>query len=165
MGKIKIIKDMPDGGSVEGWEFEIYDSKNSLVYTDTTDGNGVITTGYLEPGNYKVKEIIPEGSDYYCLSENPQDVTVYAGQTATVTFTNVADPGSLEIQKTTNTGEDLGGWQFNVYRGSVSDANLVAGSPFTTEEDGKITIVDLAPGNYIVQEINDGKEYWVYDTA
>ena len=111
-GRVKIIKSMPDGGSVAGWEFEVYSADNKLVGTYTTEDDGTILTDYLLPGEYTVKEIIPEGSPYICEGSNPQTVTVEAGKTAEVTFTNRLKPGEISIQKVDTRGEPLAGAEF-----------------------------------------------------
>lgn len=75
---------MPDGGSVAGWEYEIYTNDNKLVASVTTEEDGTILAGSLAPGEYTVKEIIPEGSPYICDLPNPKTVTIEAGKTAEV---------------------------------------------------------------------------------
>lgn len=111
-GGVKIIKTMPDGGSTAGWKFEVYDSNHKLVGSYTTASDGTILTDYLLPGTYTVKEIIPEDSPYTCDAPNPKTVTISAGQTAEVTFTNRMKPGEIRIQKTDTHGEPLAGAEF-----------------------------------------------------
>ena len=111
-GRANIIKSMPDGGSVAGWEFELYSADNKLVGTFTTGEDGTILTDYLLPGEYTVKEIIPEGSPYICEGSNPQTVTIEAGKTAEVTFTNRLKPGEISVQKVDTRGEPLAGAEF-----------------------------------------------------
>lgn len=111
-GGVKIIKTMPDGGSTAGWKFQVYDSNHKLVGSYTTASDGTILTDYLLPGTYTVKEIIPEDSPYTCDAPNPQTVTISAGQTAEVTFTNRMKPGEIRIQKTDTHGESLAGAEF-----------------------------------------------------
>ena len=111
-GRGKIIKTMPDGGSTAGWKFEVYDSDNELVGSYTTASDGTILTDYLLPGTYTVKEIIPEDSPYTCDAPNPKTVTISAGQTAEVTFTNRMKPGEIRIQKTDTHGDPLAGAEF-----------------------------------------------------
>ena len=111
-GQGKIIKAMPDGGSTAGWEFEVYSGDNKLVGTFTTGEDGTVLTDYLLPGEYTVKEIIPEGSPYTCDAPNPKTLTITAGQTAEVTFTNRLKPGEILIQKVDIHGEPLAGTEF-----------------------------------------------------
>ena len=111
-GRIKLSKSMPDGGSVAGWTFEVYSVDNKLVGTYTTADDGTILTGYLLPGEYTVKEILPEGSPYLCEGSNPRTVTIEAGKTAGVTFTNRLKPGEIMVQKVDTQGNPLAGAEF-----------------------------------------------------
>ena len=76
-GKIKIIKtssnDSPilgikEGESLEGVEFEIFDSDNKLVETLITDESGKAISKDLEVGRYIVKE--KNTNRYYILNDN-----------------------------------------------------------------------------------------------
>ena len=112
-GRMKLIKSMPDGGSVAGWEFDVYlASDNTHIGTYTSGEDGTILTDYLMPGRYLVYEKIDEQSLYWCESENPQEVTIQAGETGEVTFTNRLMPGKIAIQKVDMTGEPLAGAEF-----------------------------------------------------
>lgn len=71
--------------------------------------------------------------------------------------------GTLKIEKTTNTGESLGGWQFGVYTDSDC-TNPVHGSPFITNASGLIT-QNLPAGTYFVKEITHSSGYWEVDPA
>lgn len=88
---------------------------------------------------------------YYCASTNPQKVTITAGGTASVSFTNKLNTGSISLTKTTEDGKNLSGWQFSIYSNSACTA-LVSG-PHTTNSSGKISVTSLTPGTYYVKEI------------
>ena len=113
-GRIQIQKFMPDGGSVEGWQFRVRDEAGNEIEDSplTSDENGMILTGKLEPGVYQIEELIPEDSFYNCTSENPQTITVKAGETAQVSFTNDMRTGSITIEKVDSRGEPLAGSKF-----------------------------------------------------
>lgn len=111
-GSVKIVKVMPEGGSTAGWEFEIHSADKKLVGTYTTADDGTILADSLIPGEYTVKEILPEGSPYICDLPNPKTFTVQAGQTAEVTFTNRMKPGEISIQKVDTLGRPLAGAEF-----------------------------------------------------
>lgn len=164
-GKLKIIKTMPDGGSTAGWQFEIHKySDNSLVGTFTTAADGTILTGNLLPGKYKVYELIPEDSLYICDSVNPQTITITAGQTAEVTFSNRLKPAEISIQKLDESGSGLPGAEFllewsedgvnwktvtksdsqYVSKGACSSAGLTNGK-LTSGVDGVVTFSGLHP--------------------
>ena len=153
-GRTKIIKAMPDGGSVAGWVFEVYKADdNTLVGTYTSSEDGTILTDFILPGQYLIKEIIPEDSLYVCESPNPQTVTVAAGQTTEVTFTNRLKPGEIAIQKVNKMGEPLAGAEFLLEWSSDGVAwNPVTytDSPFVTE--GTCTSEGLTNGRLISDE-------------
>lgn len=178
-GGVKIIKTMPDGGSTAGWKFEVYDSNHKLVGSYTTASDGTILTDYLLPGTYTVKEIIPEDSPYTCDAPNPQTVTISAGQTAEVTFTNRMKPGEIRIQKTDTHGEPLAGAEFllewskdgrqwqtvtytdspDVTEGTCATEGLTDGK-LTSGADGVVRFAGLYSGSlYRVTEVKAPKGY------
>ena len=178
-GGVKIIKTMPDGGSTAGWKFEVYDSNHKLVGSYTTASDGTILTDYLLPGTYTVKEIIPEDSPYTCDAPNPKTVTISAGQTAEVTFTNRMKPGEIRIQKTDTHGEPLAGAEFllewskdgqqwqkvtytdspDVTEGTCATEGLADGK-LTSGADGEVRFTGLYSGSlYRVTETKAPKGY------
>ena len=72
-------------------------------------------------------------------------VTVKAGQTAKITFTNQWR-GQAQIIKTTTNGGTVKGWEFTIKNASGSKVGT-----YTTDDSGKI-VVDLEPGTYTVKE-------------
>lgn len=112
-GKMKIIKSMPDGGSAEGWLFDVYRADDNTHIGQYTSGeDGTIFSDYVLPGEYLVYERIEDDSIFWCESENPQKVTILAGETAEVTFVNRMKPGKITIQKVDMTGKSLAGAEF-----------------------------------------------------
>lgn len=172
-GKAKIIKLMPTGGSTAGWGFAVRRaSDNELIGTFTTGYDGTITTGRLEPGEYIVTEIIPEGSYYKNESSVSQRVTVAAGETVEVTMTNVLIPGAITIHKVNHEGTNLEGVEFllewsedlmnwhpvtfsdsdRVTTGGCTASNLVDGK-LITDANGYVSFTGLHPQlNYRVTE-------------
>lgn len=178
-GGVKIIKTMPDGGSTAGWKFEVYGSDNELVGVFTTGEDGTVFADHLLPGTYTVKEIIPEGSPYTCDAPNPKTVTISAGQTAEVTFTNRMKPGEIRIQKTDTHGEPLAGAEFllewskdgkqwqtvtytdspDVMEGTCTAEGLTDGK-LTSGADGEVRFTGLYSGSlYRVTEVKAPKGY------
>lgn len=178
-GGVKIIKTMPDGGSTAGWKFEVYDSNHKLVGVFTTGEDGTVFTDHLLPGTYTVKEIIPEDSPYTCDAPNPKTVTISAGQTAEVTFTNRMKPGEIRIQKTDTHGEPLAGAEFllewskdgrqwqtvtytdspDVTEGTCTAEGLTDGK-LTSGADGEVRFTGLYSGSlYRVTETKAPKGY------
>ncbi len=166
-GKIQIQKAMPDGGSLDGWQFHITDTSGKEIEGSpfTTNASGLILTGKLEPGDYTVKEIIPEDSFYYCTSDNPQTITVKAGETAQVSFTNAMRYGQITIEKVDSRGEPLAGAKFllqwsedgslwwpieyseTLGEGKCSNPNIEDGC-LTSGKNGLLEWPNLHPGLY-----------------
>ena len=164
----KIIKKTNTGTNLSGWKFNIYtDSALTKTVTGspfTTDASGVIVKDLL-PGTYYVQEVnesdrLPD----WDFDTTVRTLTVTAGATQSVTFTN-NQAGYANIVKTTNTGANLEGWKFNIYTDAAC-TKLVSGSPFTTDANGVIT-VRIAPGTYYVREVDESSQnpLWDYDTT
>ena len=157
------VKKNAINGPASGWKFEIYDANGNLVETITTGSDGYAYSKKLLPGKYTVKEIHDKDDTYWIYdAQVEKQVQVTAGNQAQVEYTN-EQIGRLELVKTTNTGNNLSGWQINLYT-DAGCTQKVAGSPFTTGEDGKITVPELTPGTYYVQEVPSTDPYWVSDS-
>lgn len=180
-GKIQIQKAMETEGSLTGWQFRITDSSGTEIPGSpfATDETGLILAGKLQPGEYKVEELIPENSLYSCTSENPQTVTVKAGETAGVSFTNALRPGRILIEKVDIRGEPLADAKFllewskdgslwwpveytdaeTVRDGFCFNAKCVNGT-LTSGKDGLLEWTGLHPGlMYRVTELEAPKGY------
>lgn len=180
-GKIQIQKAMETVGSLTGWQFRITDSSDTEIPGSpfTTDETGLILTGKIQPGEYKVEELIPENSLYSCTSENPQTVTVKAGETAGVSFTNALRPGRILIEKVDIRGEPLADAKFllewskdgslwwpveytdaeTVREGFCFNAKCVNGT-LTSGKNGLLEWTGLHPGlMYRVTELEAPKGY------
>ena len=164
----KIIKKTNTGTNLSGWKFNIYtDSALTKKVTGspfTTDASGVIVKD-LMPGTYYVQEVnesdrLPD----WDFDTTVRTLTVTAGTTQSVTFTNT-QTGYARIVKTTNTGGSLGGWKFHIYSDAAC-TKPISGSPFTTDEAGVIT-VRISPGTYYVREVDESSQnpLWDYDTT
>ena len=166
---LAIQKSTDDVSNLDGWQFNLYSDAactKLLSGPHTTDNSGSIEITDLSAGTVYVKEIGHTNSSvsakYSCESQNPQAITLIAGQTATVSFHNKLKTGSVQMLKKTNTGENLGGWKIGLYYDAVC-TNAVFGSPFTTANDGAVTLTDLRPGTLYAKELPTDDPYWVYD--
>lgn len=180
-GKVQIQKVMETVGSLTGWQFRITDSSGTEIPGSpfSTDETGLILSEKLQPGEYKVEELIPENSLYSCTSENPQTVTVKAGETAGVSFTNALRPGRILIEKVDIRGEPLADAKFllewskdgslwwpveytdaeTVREGFCFNAKCVNGT-LTSGKDGLLEWTGLHPGlMYRVTELEAPKGY------
>ena len=158
-GRIRVVKTMATGGPLSGWQFAIRDSSGNAISGSPfiTDDNGVILTGNLLPGKYTVEEQLPQDSPYVCVGEISREITVTAGDTVEVSFTNTMRPGKIVVEKKDIYGQPLAGaefllewsedgtvWQAIHYsdkdaaeKGGCSNAALVNGR-LTTGADGQL---------------------------
>ena len=167
---LNLTKTTEDGKNLSGWQFGIYSDaacSTRISGPHTTDTNGKISVTGLSAGTVYVKELGHTDSAinalYTCSSENPQKVTLIAGQSASVSFRNVLKTGSVKLVKKTNTGENLAGWQIGLYY-DADCTQPIDGSPFVTGADGTITVSDLEPGTLYAKEIPTDDPYWDFDT-
>jgi hypothetical protein len=162
-GAIALVKTTEDSQNLSGWRFALYSNAACTTLVSgpyTTDSSGKISITGMNAGTYYIKELghtdTSISSRYTCSEDNPQEVTVSNGATATVSFYNKLAVGALEIRKSTNTGNHLGGWKFIVKK----DGAEIPNSPFTTDETGIIRISNLAPGKYVILESPTDDPYW-----
>lgn len=163
LGAIALVKTTEDGQNLSGWRFGVYSNAACTTLVSgphTTDTSGRISITGLNAGTYYVKELghtnSAISSRYTCSGDNSQKVTVFNGTTTSVSFYNKLTVGALEIRKSTNTGNHLDGWKFIVKK----DGAEIPGSPFTTDSSGRIHILNLIPGKYLVMEAPTEDPYW-----
>ena len=156
-GQAQIVKTATNGGSVAGWHFEVKDSGGTVIGSYVTDSTGIIAVA-LEPGTYTVTETDGEKVYWENDAKPTKTVTVKAGETAKVTFTNKW-LGRAKIVKTATNGGTVKGWVFTVKK---SDGTLMG--TYTTGADGMI-LANLEPGTYTVQEVPVDDPYWVCDPS
>ena len=103
-GTISLTKTTEDGQNLSGWRFGVYTNSacTSLAAGPyTTNSSGKISITGLTAGTYYVKELGHTDSSinamYYCSSANPRKVTVTAGSTTTVSFTNKLNTGVISL--------------------------------------------------------------------
>lgn len=168
MGRVKVIKTMPDGGSAAGWTFDIHTADGkTLLGTFVSGADGTILTDYMLPSEVLITEQTPEDSPYICEGDNPKKVTIEAGKTAEVTFTNRLKTAQIVIQKTDITGAPLAGAEFllewskdgkswtpvvraaseGVAEGTCGSAGISDGK-LTSDESGLVTFTRLHPDSY-----------------
>lgn len=156
-GEIRITKKSSDGILLQGAVFELLGSTGSVLATATTGTNGIAVFADLTPGAYTVREKdAPQG--YALSAASSQSVTVAAGMTTNVAFTNDRVMGRIRIVKTDKlTGKPLSGAVFSITRlsGPISDNASDVGkvvATVTTNAQG-IAETGLLPwGEYKVVE-------------
>ncbi|MEK3875834.1 SpaA isopeptide-forming pilin-related protein [Paenibacillus sp. FSL M7-0420] len=153
-GSLKLTKlDVNDSSKkLEGAVFELYDSKNALVGTKTTDANGELKFTKLKGGEYTLKEkTAPAG---YILDTKVINVTIDPSQEKTVTVTNALIPaevfGSLKLTKVAeqDASKKLKDAEFGLYD---SAKKLVASGK--TDADGVLEFKSLKLGTYTLKEL------------
>ena len=151
-GSCKIVKTSEDN-VVNNIKFHI---KGGNVDKDvTTDSSGQIQIDNLVPGKYTVTEYAIDRYE----PQSTQTVTVQAGQTATVKFSNVLKRGDLKVTKTSEDGL-VEGVTFKLTGTSLSGAkvNLTA----KTNAEGVATFKDVLIGTgYTIEEVDAAIRYVV----
>ena len=170
LGNLSLTKTTEDGKNLSDWKFGIYSDSactNLVSGPYTTNSSGKLSVTGLTAGTYYVKELGNTDSSldalYSCANTNPQKVTISSGGTASVSFYNKLNTGSVQLVKETNTGENLGGWKIGLYY-DPDCANPIPDSPFVTGVDGTITVTGLQPGTLYAREIPTDDPYWEFDT-
>lgn len=166
---LRILK--VDAGSrtpLAGFQFDV--TKDSQPYTSgTTDENGEIVLStesgkYLKEGWYRVKEVqAPTG--YIISGNDTQEVYLSNGNYATLTFQDQPLSALVIWKNDSRTGRGVEGATFQVRYlegNSGTGGNVVA--TVKTGTNGSVSVTDLKPGTYIVEEIAAPNGY-IIDTA
>ena len=170
----KVCTENPDK-MLEGAVFDVRYADGTVV----GDSNGVFTTGAdgtilitcLE-ANKAIVVTETKAPDGFAIDTTPQTITTQAGKVVQLTFAN-APYGKIIIEKRdSKTNELLPGAEFRVttaagcevgQNGVIGDTNLTSNGIFTTGADGKITITNVRPGNYVITEIKAPDGYLIDD--
>ena len=123
-GTLEIIKTSEDG-IVADIEFIVLG--NGKTYKVKTDRNGKINIPDLAAGEYTVTEVVPARYE----KQQTKKVTVSAGKTASVSFSNTLKTGAIKINKQSEDGEN-GGRTFTISGG---------GKTYTVTTNGEGTAV------------------------
>ncbi len=156
---LKVEKKDDSGNPLAGVLFQVRDkATNTLMSSKRTGEDGTVTFEDLPYGEYEVKET--EGLPGYTLTPDSQEVTKEnikdaVGGVVTKTFTNVKQSASIQFVKK-DTGETLTlkGAEFTVY-----DSNGEPVKTVPSDNEGKVTITELAYGTYTVRETKPPEGY------
>ena len=142
-GKVEVTKTVtPSTESPEGFVFTVYRG-DTAVGTGTTNASGVATIENIPQGDYVVKETPAAG----WTTAADQNVTVTAGGTSYLTFSNTR-LGKIAVTKNVVPAtESKAGFIFDIYNSS----NTVVGT-MTTNASGTAESDWLAAGTYTVKE-------------
>ena len=182
-GYIQVTKKDEATGKVvkiAGTTFEIYNSKNVLVTTITTNANGIAKTGLLDYNQYYVKEKnAPKG--YLVNLNKSETVNVNIdGKTYDVTISDTPVKGKVnlsKVDKETGTAQGnatLQGAKYGLYankdiKDPSNDGTVLykAGTKIaelTTDDKGQASKDNLYLGDYYIKEISPSNGYLI-DTA
>ncbi|MFU9915108.1 SpaA isopeptide-forming pilin-related protein [Fannyhessea vaginae] len=159
--------------SLEGAQYDVYDTQGQVVDTITTDENGYGCSHELLPGYYKVWErTAPKG---YALDTQGHAVDVLAGDTQTLNVVDTPqnDPVRMVVQKIdadtqTPTGEGAGTLEGAEFTLKFYPRESATGEPartwvLKTDKDGATSpyLADQSPDQYLVK--NKSNKFY-YDT-
>lgn len=154
-------KDAVSGSNLSGATFELL-SGSTVIQTLTTGAGGTATFSNLTPGTYTIREKTPP-QGYLNSSPNTQTVTVTAGNTASVTFTNNRKTSKIRIQKTDQlTGQALASAEFTITRLSAPAGSSGVGSVaavITTDANGVAETGWLEWGRFRITETKVPEDY------
>ena len=135
------------GANLSGAVFEISDPVSGETWEATTgaDGRAIFGQGgnFLYPDRtYIVREIVaPLG---FVLNSTPREVVLTPGDNNVITWTNYHNPSLTIIKRDAADHRLLAGAVFDV---TFENGQPIAGSPFTTDAQGRIVIPEILGDN------------------
>lgn len=157
-GALQLVKTSEDG-EVSGIPFHI--SGNGIEKDVVTGPDGTIKVDNLQAGNYTVTENAP---DKYVQPQS-QQVTVYPGQTSSVSFSNILKKFTVEMEKVDSATDEaqgdstLDGAVYGMFKGET----LL--DTYTTANGGKFTTKEYPCGpDYSIREISPSEGYLLDET-
>ncbi|EAG9319635.1 SpaA isopeptide-forming pilin-related protein [Listeria monocytogenes] len=147
---------------LQGAEFKLEDDAGKVLKEKlATDASGKLEIKDLAPGDYRLIETkAPTG---YQLDKAPVRFTIVFNQTEKLAISkeNIAKTGSVILTKVDGSSkEKLAGAEFELRNATGTKV----GGNFVTDADGKLVIVDLAPGEYSLVETKAPTGYQLDNT-
>ncbi|EUJ33974.1 MSCRAMM family protein, partial [Brochothrix campestris] len=144
-GTATLLKTDADGKPLAGAAFDVIDETDAVIASVKADDEGKVTVNDLAPGKYSFVETkAPTG---YILNTTPVAFEVTADPTAESTVVDAGAfanyQGTATILKTDADGKPLAGAAFDV----IDETDTVVAS-VKADDEGKVTVNDLAPGKY-----------------
>lgn len=159
-GKVQLEKVDPNGEPLGEATFELTDDTGKLVETLTTNAEGKLLSGPLAPGNYRLEEVkAPEG---YIINKEALSFSIVQESSGKPQPNDLGQfinyKGTAEFIKTDKEGTPLKEAHFTLYKGKelVSDK-------LVSDEDGKVVMNDLSPGQYVLKE-SDSLDGYILNT-
>ena len=142
--------------------FKVVNSDGTVIGNENgefvTDSKGTILISDLEPGSTVIVTEV-RAKDGYVLDNVPQSIKIKAGETVTLEFRNQPVGGLQIIKKDEETGERLGGVQFEVRK---MNGEIIG--TYTTDRYGVIRLPEMKEGWYTVTEVRAPDGYILDDT-
>ena len=165
-GALQLVKTSEDG-KVEGIPFHI--SGNGIEKDVVTGPDGTIKVDNLQAGNYTVTEKAP---DKYVQPES-QQVTIYPGQTSSVSFSNILKKFIVEMQKKDSGHNKPRSSEYEAQGDATLDGavyGMFKGETlldtYTTANGGKFTTKEYPCGpDYSIREISPSEGYLLDETV
>ncbi|MBG9911584.1 adhesin [Bacillus xiamenensis] len=159
---VKLQKKGEDGKRLAGVTFDLFDGHDKRIKKGLkTDRNGQVTVDALKPGTYHFVETASIAG--YELDQTPISFTIQLGQDkpAKVEMINKLSPGAVELTKVDEEGHTLEHAEFALltHEGKTLKRALV------TDQEGKIRINDLKPGDYQLIETKAPHGYQLNGTS
>lgn len=164
-GTLQLVKTSEDG-EVSGIPFHI--SGNGIEKDVVTGPDGTIKVDNLQAGNYTVTEKAP---DKYVQPES-QQVTIYPGQTSSVSFSNILKKFTVEMQKKDSGHNKPRSAEYEAQGDATLDGavyGMFKGETlldtYTTANGGKFTTREYPCGpDYSIREISPSEGYLLDET-
>jgi len=151
------------GNPLQGATFDVETTRGEEVRSGlTSDENGIVRIDNLVPGNYRLIETAP--ADGYI--QNGEELTFnitdsVQGEPEVFEIEEFVNyQGKIRLTKTDDSGNPLAG---AVYEIQDAEGNVVR-EDLTTGDDGRLLVLDLAPGEYTFIEVSAPDDY-VVDTT
>ena len=166
-GEMQIYKTYDnDKKSENGAVFEVYNSKDQLVDTITTDDDGMATTKELPYGSYRLHQT--KGTDGFSLIPDMTKVIDGSMKTYQIEANNPREAAGISISKTkvitdtqtsTNTKKPEAGAKFEI----INKSSKQVVETLTTGENGYAASSELTPGTYTVHQISGADNHAFVD--
>lgn len=165
-GTLQLVKTSEDG-EVSGIPFHI--SGGGIEKDVVTGPDGTIRVDNLQAGNYTVTEKAP---DKYVQPES-QQVTIYPGQTSSVSFSNILKKFTVEMQKKDSGHNKPRSAEYEAQGDATLDGavyGMFKGETlldtYTTANGGKFTTKEYPCGpDYSIREISPSEGYLLDETV
>lgn len=144
-----------DNSGVISW---VQDAVDASVLISNSDGEIIVPN--LLPNDYSFEE--KEAPNGYLLDTSAVNFTITPGESTPVQVSkiNVLDVGDVELTKKDTSSSPLSGAVFSLY----NENDVLISSGHTTNDQGKIAIDNLTPGNYYFLETSAPSGY-ILDTT